>query len=215
MNRKEVAKKFAAILLSIKALKINVLKPYTWASGWKSPVYCNNRAILSSPFERAVTKEMLVTLITEKYGTENIVLAGVATGAIGIGAIVAEMLRLPFVYVRPKPKEHGMGSQIEGMELTAEHKVVVIEDLISTGKSSLLIVDVIRSTGAAVLGMVGLFTYGFPVATEAFAEANVQLDTLSDYIALMEVAEEQRLIEETQKDTLAQWCLDPANWNPA
>ena len=212
MNRKEIAKKFAAMLLAMKALKINVLTPYTWASGWRSPVYCNNRLILGSPEDRSITKELLAELIREKYGDQKIILAGVATGAIGIGALVADMLKVPFVYVRPEAKQHGLGTQIEGMELTTGHKIVVIEDLISTGKSSLKIVDAIRATGAEVLGMAALFTYGFPVAIEAFAQAGVQLDTLSDYEVLTEVVEERNLIAADQKETLADWRRAPEKW---
>lgn len=204
-------KHFAEKLLQIKALQINLQKPYTWASGWRSPVYCDNRKVLSYPHVRDFVKSELANMVLEHFPDAEVI-AGVATAGIAHGVMAADLLKLPFIYVRSKPKEHGMGNQIEG-HMEPNKKVVVIEDLISTGKSSLQVVDALREQGAEVIGMCGLFTYGFPVADEAFAKAGVPLRTISNYNALMDVAEEQKLIEPGQKDTLAQWRIDPANWN--
>jgi len=204
------AKHFAEKLLQIKALQINPQKPYTWASGWLSPVYCDNRKVLSFPYVRDFVKSELANMALDFFPDAD-VLAGVATAGIAHGVMAADLLKLPFIYVRAKPKEHGMGNQIEGV-LEPGQKVVVVEDLISTGKSSLQVVDVLRSQGAEVLGMIGLFTYGFPVADEAFAAAGVPLHTISNYQALMEVCQEQQLITSAQKETLEQWRVDPATW---
>lgn len=204
------AKHFAEKLLQIKALQINPQKPYTWASGWLSPVYCDNRKVLSYPYVRDFVKSELANMALDFFPDAD-VLAGVATAGIAHGVMAADLLKLPFIYVRAKPKEHGMGNQIEGV-LEPGQKVVVVEDLISTGKSSLQVVDVLRSQGAEVLGMIGLFTYGFPVADAAFAAAGVPLHTISNYQALMEVCEEQQLITSAQKETLGQWRVDPAAW---
>lgn len=204
-------KHFAEKLLQIKALQVNLQNPYTWASGWRSPVYCDNRKVLSYPYVRDFVKSELANMILEHFPEANVV-AGVATAGIAHGVMAADLLKLPFIYVRAKPKEHGMGNQVEGV-LEPGSKVVVVEDLISTGKSSLQVVDVLRDMGAEVVGMCGLFTYGFPVADEAFKHANVPLRTISNYTALMEVAEEQHLIAPEQKATLEQWRLDPANWH--
>jgi orotate phosphoribosyltransferase len=182
-------KHFAEKLLQIKALQLNLQKPYTWASGWRSPVYCDNRKVLSFPYVRDFVKSELANMILEQFPDADVV-AGVATAGIPHGVMAADLLKLPFIYVRAKPKEHGMGNQIEGV-LKPGQKVVVIEDLISTGKSSLQVVDVLREQGAEVLGMCGLFTYGFPIADEAFQKAGLPLYTISNYAALMEVAEEQ------------------------
>ena len=203
-------KHFAEKLLQIKALQINLQKPYVWASGWNSPVYCDNRKVLSYPYVRDFVKCELANMVLEHFPDAEVI-AGVATAGIAHGVMAADLLKLPFIYVRSKPKEHGMGNQIEGV-LEPGKKVVVVEDLISTGKSSLQVVDVLREQGAEVLGMCGLFTYGFPVADEAFAKAGLPLHTISNYNALMEVAEEQKLIEADQKDSLQQWRLDPGNW---
>ncbi len=203
-------KHFAEKLLQIKALQINLQKPYVWASGWNSPVYCDNRKVLSYPYVRDFVKSELANMVLEHFPDAEVI-AGVATAGIAHGVMAADLLKLPFIYVRSKPKEHGMGNQIEGV-LEPGKKVVVVEDLISTGKSSLQVVDVLREQGAEVLGMCGLFTYGFPVADEAFAKAGLPLHTISNYNALMEVAEEQKLIEADQKDSLQQWRLDPGNW---
>jgi len=204
-------KHFAEKLLQIKALQISPEKPYTWASGWHSPVYCDNRKVLSYPYVRDFVKSELANMILEHY-PDATVIAGVATAGIAHGVMAADLLKLPFIYVRSKPKEHGMGNQIEGV-LEPGAKVVVVEDLVSTGKSSLQVVDVLREQGAEVLGMCALFTYGFPVADEAFAKYNLPLHTISNYTALMEVCEDQKLIAPEQKETLAQWRVDPGNWN--
>jgi len=203
-------KQFAEKLLQIKALQINLQKPYTWASGWRSPVYCDNRKVLSFPYTRDFVKSELANMILEKFPDAEVI-AGVATAGIAHGVMAADLLKLPFIYVRAKPKEHGMGNQIEGV-LEKGQKVVVVEDLVSTGKSSLQVVDVLREEGAEVLGMCALFTYGFPVADEAFAKAGLPLYTISNYQALMEVCEEQKLIAPEQKATLEQWRVDPGNW---
>jgi orotate phosphoribosyltransferase len=205
-------KQFAEKLLQIKALQINLQKPYTWASGWHSPVYCDNRKVLSFPYTRDFVKSELANMILDKFPDAEVI-AGVATAGIAHGVMAADLLKLPFIYVRAKPKEHGMGNQIEGV-LEKGQKVVVVEDLVSTGKSSLQVVDVLREQGAEVLGMCALFTYGFPVADEAFAKAGLPLYTISNYQALMEVCEEQKLIAPEQKATLEQWRVDPGNWKP-
>ncbi|RYE21787.1 MAG: orotate phosphoribosyltransferase [Sphingobacteriales bacterium] len=203
-------KHFAEKLLQIKALQINLQKPYVWASGWNSPVYCDNRKVLSYPYVRDFVKSELANMVLEHFPDADVI-AGVATAGIAHGVMAADLLKLPFIYVRAKPKEHGMGNQIEGV-LEPGKKVVVVEDLISTGKSSLQVVDVLRDQGAEVLGMCGLFTYGFPVADEAFEKAGLPLHTISNYNALMEVAEDQKLIEADQKESLQQWRIDPGNW---
>jgi orotate phosphoribosyltransferase len=205
-------KHFAEKLLQIKALQLNLQKPYTWASGWRSPVYCDNRKVLSFPYVRDFVKSELANMILEQFPDADVV-AGVATAGIPHGVMAADLLKLPFIYVRAKPKEHGMGNQIEGV-LKPGQKVVVIEDLISTGKSSLQVVDVLREQGAEVLGMCGLFTYGFPIADEAFQKAGLPLYTISNYTALMEVAEEQQIVRPEDKEILDMWRKDPANWQP-
>ena len=203
-------KYFAGKLLQIKALQINLQTPYTWASGWRSPVYCDNRKVLSFPYERDFVKSELANMILEKFPDAEVI-AGVATAGIPHGVMAADLLKLPFIYVRARPKEHGMGNQIEGV-LEKGQKVVVVEDLVSTGKSSLQVVDVLREQGAEVLGMCALFTYGFPVADAAFEKAGLPLYTISNYQALMEVCEEQNMITPEQKATLEQWRVDPGNW---
>jgi orotate phosphoribosyltransferase len=205
-------KQFAEKLLQIKALQVNLQKPYTWASGWRSPVYCDNRKVLSFPYVRDFVKSELANMILDKFPDADII-AGVATAGIPHGIMAADLLKLPFIYVRAKPKEHGMGNQIEGV-MEPGKKVVVVEDLISTGKSSLQVVDVLRAEGADVVGMCGLFTYGFPVADEAFEKAGLPLYTISNYAALMEVAEEQQIVRPEDKEILAMWRQDPGNWQP-
>ena len=205
-------KHFAEKLLQIKALQINLQNPYTWASGWRSPVYCENRKVLSYPHVRDFVKSELANMVLEHFPDAEVI-AGVATAGIPHGVMAADLLKLPFIYVRSKPKEHGMGNQIEGV-LEKGQKIVVIEDLVSTGKSSLETVDVLRAAGGEVIGMCALFTYGFPVADEAFKKAGVPLKTISNYGALMEVAEEQSLLATEQKETFGQWRLDPGNWKP-
>lgn len=203
-------KHFAEKLLQIKALQINLQKPYVWASGWNSPVYCDNRKVLSYPYVRDFVKSELANMVLEHFPDAEVI-AGVATAGIAHGVMAADLLKLPFVYVRSKPKEHGMGNQIEGV-LTRGQKVVVIEDLVSTGKSSLQVVDVLREQGAEVVGMCALFTYGFPVADEAFEKAMVPLHTISNYAALMEVAEELKIVRPEDKEVLSQWRVNPGNW---
>ncbi|MDE3254535.1 MAG: orotate phosphoribosyltransferase [Bacteroidota bacterium] len=204
-------KHFAEKLLQIKALQINTQKPFVWASGWNSPVYCDNRKTLSYPHVRDFVKSELANMILEQF-PEADAIAGVATAGIAHGVMAADLLKLPFLYVRSKPKEHGMGNQIEGV-LEAGQKVVVVEDLISTGKSSLEVAEVLRAHGATVIGMVGLFTYGFPEAATAFEKANVPLFTISNYSALMEVAEDQKIISSEEKAHLETWRLSPSTWN--
>lgn len=196
--------------MQIKALQLNLQKPYVWASGWHSPVYCDNRKVLSYPYVRDFVKSELANMVLEHFPDAEVI-AGVATAGIAHGVMAADLLKLPFIYVRSKPKEHGMGNQIEGV-LEKGKKVVVIEDLVSTGKSSLQVVDVLREQGGEVVGMCALFTYGFPVADEAFKIAGLPLHTISNYNALMEVAEDQKIISADDKALLEQWRVDPANW---
>jgi len=203
-------KHFAEKLLQIKALQINLQKPYVWASGWNSPVYCDNRKVLSYPYVRDFVKSELANMVLEHFPDAEVI-AGVATAGIAHGVMAADLLKLPFIYVRSKPKEHGMGNQIEGV-LEKGQKVVVIEDLVSTGKSSLQVAEVLRAEGAEVIGMCALFTYGFSAADAAFEEAMVPLRTISNYSALMEVAEELKIVQPEHKETLQQWRMDPANW---
>lgn len=203
-------KHFAEKLMQIKALQINLQQPYTWASGWKSPVYCDNRKVLSYPYIRDFVKSELANMVLEHFPDAEVI-AGVATAGIPHGTMAADLLKLPLIYVRSKPKEHGMGNQIEGV-LQQGQKVVVIEDLVSTGKSSLQAVDAIREAGGEVIGMCALFTYGFDAAAEAMEKAGVPLHTISNYTALMEVSEEQNLITAEQKQSLEEWRKDPASW---
>lgn len=197
-------------LLKIKAIKVQPQNPFTWASGWKSPIYCDNRKTLSYPEIRTFIKKEFARVIREKYGDVDVV-AGVATGAIAQGAMVAEELGLPFVYVRSSPKDHGLENLIEG-DLKPGQRVVVIEDLISTGGSSLKAVEALRKDGCEVIGMLAIFTYGFPVATEKFNEANVELTTLSNYGAVLEHLLKTEFIGEEEMETLKEWRKDPANW---
>lgn len=203
-------KDFAKRLLDIKAIKLQPDAPFTWASGWKSPIYCDNRKTLSYPDLRSFVKQGLVNVIKERFANANAV-AGVATGAIAQGALVADALNLPFCYVRSKPKDHGMGNLIEGT-LPASSKVVVVEDLISTGGSSLQAVDALRQAGFEVVGMVAGFTYGFAIAAEAFRKSGVELVTLSDYEHLVEVARETGYVKEGDMETLREWRKAPAEW---
>ncbi len=201
---------FAEKLLNIKAIKLQPENPFTWASGWKSPFYCDNRQTLSYPDLRTFVKVELTRLVAENYPEAEAVV-GVATGAIAQGALVADELALPFCYVRPKPKDHGMANLIEG-ELRPGAKVVVIEDLISTGGSSLKAVDALRQAGAEVLGMVASYTYGFGVAKDAFEAAGVELLTLTNYEAVVETALATGYISEKHVPMLDAWRKDPANW---
>jgi orotate phosphoribosyltransferase len=206
----DIKKQFAQKLMDIKAIKLQPNDPFTWASGWKSPIYTDNRKTLGHPSLRSFVKLELCHVIQENFPEADAV-AGVATGAIAQGALVAEELGLPYCYVRPKPKDHGMGNQVEG-EIKKGSKVIVVEDLISTGGSSLKAVAALREYGVEVIGMVASFTYGFPVAEEAFREANVKLITLSDYNAVVEQAAETGYIEEEEKAVLAEWRKDPSVW---
>lgn len=199
-------------LLKIKAVKLQPANPFTWASGWKSPIYCDNRKTLSYPTIRNFIKLELARIISEKYENADAI-AGVATGAIAQGALVADILGLPFVYIRSSPKDHGLENLIEG-ELKPDSKVVVIEDLVSTGGSSLKAVKAVRNFGCEVVGMVAIFTHGFPVAEEQFKKANVELTTLSNYNAVIEEAVRTKYIEEEDMAILQDWRKDPANWDP-
>lgn len=203
-------KAFAAMLLKVKAIKLQPQEPFTWASGWKSPFYCDNRKTLSFPNLRSYVKQELVHAIHKHFPQAEAV-AGVATGAIAQGALVADELALPFAYVRSKPKDHGLANLIEG-ELKSGLKVVVVEDLISTGGSSLKAVEAIRQHGCEVVGMVASYTYGFPVAEEAFRQAGVQLVTLTDYEHVVAEALETGYISQAEVPMLAEWRKDPANW---
>ncbi len=201
---------FASKLLEIKAIKVQPKEPFTWASGWKSPFYCDNRKTLSYPEVRTFVKLELVHAILENF-PEATAVAGVATGAIAQGALVADALCLPFCYVRSKPKDHGMGNLIEGT-LPKGSKVVVVEDLISTGGSSLKAVEALRQAGFGVVGMVASYTYGFPVAEEAFTAAGVRLVTLTDYEHVIDKALEIGYIKAEDVDTLHRWRQDPAHY---
>lgn len=203
-------KDFASKLLNVKAIKLQPNDPFTWASGWKSPFYCDNRKTLSYPGLRNFVKLELVHAVLEHFPEAEAV-AGVATGAIAQGALVADELNLPFVYVRSKAKDHGMGNLIEG-ELEKGTKVVVVEDLISTGGSSLKAVAALREAGYEVVGMVASYTYGFPVAAEAFAEAGVRLETLTDYDHVVAEAVATGYIAESDVEVLAEWRKNPSEW---
>ena len=206
-NEKATAEK----LLQINEIKLSPQQPFTWASGWKSPIYCDNRKVLSFPFIRDFIKSEMCNVVFEQFPEADI-LAGVATAGIAWGVMVADQLKLPYIYVRPKPKGHGLGNQIEGFYEKGK-KVVVIEDLISTGKSSLEVVEVLRKEGVEVIGMVSIFTYGFDVAEKAFAEAGVRYISLTNYGTLIELAEENGTISPEQQNTLLNWRSNPANWD--
>ena len=207
---KDIKNQFAKMLMDIEAIKLQPNDPFTWASGWKSPIYTDNRKTLSFPRVRSFVKLELCHTIQEMFPEAEAV-AGVATGAIAQGALVAEELGLPYAYVRPKPKDHGMGNQVEG-QLPKGAKVVVVEDLISTGGSSLKAVEALRQYGVEVVGMVASFTYGFPVAEEAFKEVGVKIITLSNYNAVIEEAAETGYIKEEDKAVLAEWRKSPSTW---
>jgi orotate phosphoribosyltransferase len=207
---KSTAKKTAEVLLQINAIKLNPKNPFTWASGWKSPIYCDNRLVLSFPVVRSFIKEEIAKNIEIEFGKPDVI-AGVATGAIGIGALVAEYLGLPFVYVRPEAKKHGRQNQIEGF-IEKGQNVVVIEDLISTGKSSLVAVDALKAAEVNVKGMVAIFTYGFDVSKENFKSNNVNLFTLSNYESLLEQALDTNFINQNELDILSKWNSNPSEW---
>src|SRR6476619_1076885 len=197
-------------LLQADAVRRNSKIPFTWASGWKSPIYCDNRKVLSLPYIRDYIKSELCNVIFEKFADAEVI-AGVATAGIAWGAMVADQLKLPFIYVRPKPKEHGLGNQIEG-QYAPHQKVVVVEDLVSTGKSSLQVVDVLRQNEVEVMGMVSIFNYRFQQAAEAFEQATVSLISLTDYPNLIQLALKRGLIEPSEEEILLKWRSDPANW---
>jgi orotate phosphoribosyltransferase len=207
---KDTAEKTAELLLQINAIKLNPENSFTWASGWKSPIYCDNRLILSFPSIRNYVRDEFAKNIEKQFGKPDVI-AGVATGAIGIGMLVAESLGLPFVYVRPEPKKHGRQNQVEGF-LQKGQNVVVVEDLISTGNSSLLAVEALRAAGANIKGMAAIFTYGFDVAEENFKNAKVDLYTLSNYQNLLNLAVAKKYITEKDESTLREWSITPSTW---
>jgi orotate phosphoribosyltransferase len=205
-NESAVAEK----LLQVNAVQLNADNPYTWASGWKSPIYCDNRKVLGFPYVRDFIKSELSSVIFERF-TEAETLAGVATAGIAWGAMAADQLKLPYMYVRPKPKEHGLGNQIEG-SYTAGQKVLVIEDLISTGKSSLQVCEVLKGAGLEVIGMVSIFNYGFPQAAEAFEKAGIPFVSLTNYEVLIKLAAEKGIVTGEQLNGLLNWRNNPAEW---
>ncbi len=205
-NEKATAEK----LLQIQAVKLSPDAPFTWASGWKSPIYCDNRKVLSFPYIRDFVKSEMCSIIFEHFQDAEL-LAGVATAGIAWGAMAADQLKLPYIYVRPKPKEHGLGNQIEG-HVEPGKKVLVIEDLVSTGKSSLEVVEVLKKAGYEIAGMVSIFTYGFPQAAEAFAAAGVKYMSLTNYSALIEKAVEKGIVTAEQQDLLNEWRISPDTW---
>ena len=205
-NERAVAEK----LLQINAIRLNVNEPFTWASGWKSPIYCDNRKVLSFPFIRDFIKSEMCNVVFEEFGDAEL-LAGVATAGIAWGAMAADQLKLPYIYVRPKPKEHGLGNQIEG-HYEKGQKTVVIEDLVSTGKSSLQVVDVLKQQGLDVIGMVSIFTYGFDVADKAFKDAGIAYRSLTNYENLIALAVSKGIVSAEQESVLLNWRVDPANW---
>ena len=204
------AKKTAEYLLQIKAIKLQPSNPFTWASGWKSPIYCDNRKTLSFPEVRSYIRDSFTTMVNELYPQAEMI-AGVATGAIAHGALAADKLGLPFIYVRSGMKEHGLGNQIEGYFVRGQ-KIVVVEDLISTGGSSLSAVKALRDAGCIVLGMVAIFTYEFKKASDSFAAENCKLDTLSNYSMLIDTAVNTGYINQTEVETLKKWREDPSVW---
>ena len=206
ISEKQVAEK----LLQVQAVKLRPAEPFTWASGWKSPIYCDNRKLLSFPYVRDYIKSELSNMVFSDF-PEAAVIAGVATAGIPHGALVADQLKLPFIYVRSKPKEHGMGNQIEGV-LQEGQPVVVVEDLISTGKSSLEAVQAIRQAGGGVIGMVSIFNYGFDIAVQAFETAGVPFRSLSNYNALIELAVEKGMVSAAEQSTLQSWRTAPDQW---
>ena len=208
---KDTAEKTAELLLQINAIKLNPKNPFTWASGWQSPIYCDNRIILSFPPIRNYVRDEFAKNIEKQFGKPDVI-AGVATGAIGIGILVAESLGLPFVYVRPEAKKHGRQNQVEGF-LQKGQNVVIVEDLISTGNSSLMALEALRAAGANVKGMAAIFTYGFDVAEKNFKNANIDLFTLSNYQNLLNLAVAKRYITEEEEQTLREWNLNPSTWS--
>jgi orotate phosphoribosyltransferase len=211
MNQQDRALKVAEFLLQIEAIKLNPENPFTWASGLRSPIYCDNRKTLSYPEVRAFIRDAFAATIRESFPKAEVI-AGVATGGVAIGALVAESLNLPFIYVRSEAKKHGLGNQVEGV-LHANQRVVVIEDLISTGSSSLKAVEALREANATIEGMVAIFTYGFPKASERFAEASCAVHTLSNYDFLLQQASASGYISSAQQETLSTWKSNPEAWS--
>jgi len=209
-NNNEIEQQVAEFLLQIKAIKLQPDNPFTWASGWKSPIYCDNRVTLSHPTIRTYIRQKLVQIIQEEFGSVGCI-AGVATAGIPQGVLVAQELGLPFIYVRSKPKDHGTGSMIEG-EVIPGQRVVVVEDLISTGKSSLQAVQALKDAGCAVAGLAAIFSYGFDQATENFSEAKCKFFTLSNYNALLKYAEENNYISRDESEILRKWRVSPSTW---
>jgi orotate phosphoribosyltransferase len=209
-NKTEIEQQVAEFLLQIKAIKLQPANPFTWASGWKSPIYCDNRVTLSHPQIRTFIRQNLSSLIQETYGPLECI-AGVATAGIPQGVLVAQELGLPFVYVRSKPKDHGTGSLIEG-DIIEGQRVVVVEDLISTGKSSLQAVEALRAAGYQVAGLVAIFSYGFAEAAENFKQAGCMFDTLSNYEALIKYAEKENFIGSSEAALLQEWRRNPSTW---
>ena len=209
----DVALKIAEFLLKVKAVKLQPSQPFTWASGWKSPIYCDNRVTLSYPEIRSHISQSLVKKIEQEFGIPDVI-AGVATAAIAQGALVADILKLPFVYVRPKAKDHGMENLIEG-EIKQGQSVVVIEDLVSTGQSSIKAVQALRDAGCTVKGMVCIFTYGFRNAEVNFQSADCRLTPLCDYDTLIGKAAEKNYVKESELDVLKEWRINPSGWKPS
>jgi orotate phosphoribosyltransferase len=210
INKSEIEQKVAEFLLQIKAIKLQPNNPFTWASGWKSPIYCDNRVTLSHPSIRTYIRQQLAELVQEEFGSVSLI-AGVATAGIPQGVLVAQELGLPFIYIRSKPKDHGTGNLIEG-EFYPGQRVVVVEDLISTGKSSLQAVDALRQAGCEVAGLVGIFTYGFAAAETNFKEAKCRFQTLSNYNALINYAVEHSFISADDLQLLRNWRENPSEW---
>jgi orotate phosphoribosyltransferase len=210
MPNDQTNKRVAELLLEAQAIKLSPEKPFQWSSGWLSPIYCDNRVALSYPDTRTYIKKVLAEVIREQYPDVQAVV-GVATGGIAQGALIADVLELPFAYVRPEPKKHGMGNQIEG-RLEAGSSVIIVEDLISTGGSSLKVVDVLRASGVEVAGMVAIFTYGFEIAEKNFQEKQVKLTTICNYASLLETALQNNYINQSQVESLNAWRLNPSAW---
>jgi orotate phosphoribosyltransferase len=206
-NETAVAEK----LLQVNAIKLSPSQPFTWASGWKSPIYCDNRKVLSFPYVREFIKSEMCNVLFEEF-PEAELLAGVATAGIAWGAMAADQLKLPYLYVRPKPKEHGLGNQIEGYYETGK-KVVVIEDLISNGKSSLQVVDVLKNAGLEVVGMVSIFTYDFPVAAEAFSKYELKYRSLTNFPVLIDLAIQKGIVSKEHQEMILKWRENPSAWN--
>jgi len=206
-NERAVAEK----LLQVQAIRLSVKEPFTWSSGWKSPIYCDNRKVLSFPYVRDFIKSEMCNVLFAQF-PEAAMLAGVATAGIAWGAMAADQLKLPYIYVRSKPKEHGLGQQIEGYYEPGQ-PVVVIEDLISTGKSSLQVVEILRQAGMEVIGLVSIFNYGFEAGRQAIEKAGVPYVSLSNYPVLIRLAVEKKLVSPEEEAVLLKWSEDPANWN--